>query len=141
MASAHLRVMTPQQLSPPPPPRLYSHFYLCLCGVAGKFVFISVRRIVLFRDIFMVILFTMKSYHPKSRIMLVVSIYAYKYARNRVVNVCVYTRIIWRNIESPEHVCIYIVCVCVGGRRSEPNRAFTETVLFFYALRKKMTLT
>lgn len=84
----------------------------------------------------MVILFTMKSYHLKSRIMLVVSIRKINILWDYIEYVC---SIIRRNIESPEHIYIYIrVCVYVRReRRSEPNRAFMETVLFFYALRKK----
>jgi len=84
----------------------------------------------------MVILFTMKSYHLKSRIMLVVSIRNINILWNYIECVCSIIR--W-NIESPEHIHIS-VCVCVYIRRerkSEPNRAFMKTVLFFYALRKK----
>lgn len=79
----------------------------------GKICFYFGSRIVLFRDIFMVILFTMKSYHLKSRIMLVVSIRKINILWDYIEYVC---SIIRRNIESPEHIYIYTsVCVCKEG--------------------------
>jgi len=86
----------------------------------GKICFYFGSRIVLFRDIFMVILFTMKSYHLKSRIMLVVSII-------RNINIlwnyieCVLAVYIRWNIESLEHTHTY-VCVCVY-KEGEKERA------------------